>query len=224
MNTQERDQLSRFLQQLSEVKLTAKDPDAEAMISDAVSRQPDAAYLLVQRAMLLDQALNNAKAQIGELQHQLRSGQAQSANGFFNNDPWAQPASTAGQVPGAGSYQMPRYAQQAPMQAQPQPQSGGFLGGGSSFLGNVATTAAGVVAGSFLFQGIENLMGHHSPASAWDHQASNMPSEHATEEYTTINNYYGDDAAPEALHTASYDEFPADEDNSFDNDGESDWM
>jgi hypothetical protein len=28
-------------------------------------------------------------------------------------------------------------------------------------LGNLATTAAGVVAGSFLYQGIQNLMGHH---------------------------------------------------------------
>jgi hypothetical protein len=32
-------------------------------------------------------------------------------------------------------------------------------------LGNVATTAAGVVAGSFLFQGIQGLMGHHNQAA-----------------------------------------------------------
>ena len=31
-------------------------------------------------------------------------------------------------------------------------------------LGNIATTAAGVVAGSFLFQGIQGHMGHHNPA------------------------------------------------------------
>lgn len=223
MNTQERDQLSRFLQQLGEVKLAGKDQEAEAMIGEAVSRQPDAAYLLVQRAMLLDQALNNAKAQIGDLQNQLQAGRAQSQTGFLNNDPWAQPANQPGPVPGAGNYQVPRYAPQPVM--QPQPQSGGFLGGGgSSFLGNVATTAAGVVAGSFLFQGIENLMGHHSPASSWG-QASNMPGEQITEN-TTVNNYYGDDAAaPDQLHTASYDEFPADDDDSgFQNDGESDWM
>ena len=30
---------------------------------------------------------------------------------------------------------------------------------------NLATTAAGVVAGSFLYQGIQNLMGHYSPAA-----------------------------------------------------------
>jgi len=32
-------------------------------------------------------------------------------------------------------------------------------------LGTVATTAAGVVAGSFLFQGIQGMMGHHNPAA-----------------------------------------------------------
>lgn len=227
MNTQERDQLSRFLQQLAEVRLTSKDQDAEVMIAEAVARQPDAAYLLVQRAMLLDQALNNAKAQIGELQNQLQTGRAQSQNGFLHNDPWAQPATQPGQVPGAGNYQMPRYAPQ-PQQAQPQPQASGFLGGGSSFLGNVATTAAGVVAGSFLFQGIENLMGHHSPSSGWGQGGMDHAShgEHTTEEYTTINNYYGDDAAPEqSLHTASYDEYSsADDEDGFQNDGESDWM
>jgi hypothetical protein len=48
----------------------------------------------------------------------------------------------------------------------------------------MATTAAGVVAGSFLFQGIENLMGnHHSSADAWAN------ADHAPEQ-TVINNYY----------------------------------
>jgi hypothetical protein len=123
---------------------------------------------------------------------------------------------------------MPRStAQQPQLQPQPQPQTGGagFLGGaGSSFLGNVATTAAGVVAGSFLFQGIENMMGHHSP-SPWGQQSSNFPTDHVNEENTTINNYYGDDAKSSDLHTASYDEISADDDdNGFDNEAESDWI
>lgn len=218
MNTQERDQLSRFLQQLTEVKLTAKDPEAAAMIGEAASHQPDAIYLLVQRAMLLDQALFAAKAQISNLQQQLQNGGIQGQNGFLSNDPWAQPATQAAAVPGAGNYQMPRAVPQ-----QPQPQAGGFMSGaGSSFLGNVATTAAGVVAGSFLFQGIENLMGHHSPSS-WGGQGANHPGDTVTEEYTTINNYYGDDATPSDLHTANYDQISTDDDDSgFDNDNDSD--
>ena len=37
---------------------------------------------------------------------------------------------------------------------------------GSGFLGSVATTAAGVVAGSFLYHGIQNLMSSNHGASA----------------------------------------------------------
>ena len=33
-------------------------------------------------------------------------------------------------------------------------------------MANLATTAAGVVAGSFLYQGIQQLMGHHNPGAA----------------------------------------------------------
>ena len=40
------------------------------MIQKALAQQPDAPYLLVQRAMLLEQALNQAKAQIAQLQGQ----------------------------------------------------------------------------------------------------------------------------------------------------------
>lgn len=218
MNTQERDQLSHFLQQLAEVKLVQKDSDAEVMIQQAVVRQPDAAYLLVQRSMLLEQALNNAKQQIADLQAQMHSARPQSAGGFLNNDPWAQPAPTAG-VPGAGNYQVPRYAAPAPA---PVAAGGGFLGGGSSFLGNVATTAAGVVAGSFLFQGIENLLGHHS--SAGGNQMPMAGGESVTE-YTTVNNYYGDDAGQSDFQQASYDDAPSDndfDDDSFQDAGDSD--
>lgn len=215
MNNQEREQLGHFLQQLADVKLAQKDQDADEMIRQATARQPDAAYLLVQRAMLLEQALNNAKQQIADLQAQVQSARPQSASGFLNNDPWSQPAPTAA-VPGAGSYQMPRYA--APAPAAP---SGGFLGGGSSFLGNVATTAAGVVAGSFLFQGIENLLGHHG-SSAWG-QMPMAGGEHITE-YTTVNNYYGDDATPSDMHQASYQDYSSDDsgDDSFPDDSDSD--
>ncbi len=217
MNTQERDQLNQFLKQLAEVRLTEKDSEADTIIREITARQPDAAYLLVQRALLLEQALNTAKTQINDLQNQLQSSQNTSRGGFLNNDPWAQPAGNSGPVPGAGNYQMPRYAQQM----QPQPQIGA-LGGASSFLGNVATTAAGVVAGSFLFQGIESLMGHHS-ASPWGHPSADS-GEHLTEN-TTINNYYGDEPPQSPMHEASYTDYSADEEISqFDDDSDSDWI
>ncbi|WKJ91684.1 DUF2076 domain-containing protein [Methylomonas montana] len=220
MNLQERNQLSQFLNQLSEVKLSAKDTEAETLIQEAVAKQPDAAYLLVQRALLQDQALNAAKAQINDLQNQLQNAAGTQRGGFLGSDPWAQPAANNGGVPGAGNYQVPRGA-------PAQPQSAGFFGGnggGSSFLGNIATTAAGVVAGSFLFQGIENLMGHHGGSSAWGQSA--LGEHAAAPEQTVINNYYGDDAIQQASDEHNQGDYSfSDADFSLPDDSdESDWI
>lgn len=210
MNLQEHDQLNQLLKQLGEVKLTAKDADAEILIREAAAHQPDATYLLVQRTLLLEQALNSAKARIEELQNQLQNSQPVQRGSFLSNDPWAQPAVKAGPVPSAGSPQVPQYA--------PQPSASAF-GGGSSFLGNVATTAAGVVAGSFLFQGIENLMGHHS--SGFGQQ----PSGEQFTEQTVINNNYGDDAGQQANNDDDRNDYLAsnDDDSFQDDNDDSDW-
>lgn len=224
MNSQERDQLSQFLKQLEEVRLTTKDAEAETLIREGVAKQSDAAYLMVQRILLQEQALNNAKARIDELQNQLQNSQAgQKGAGFLGGDPWAQSAGNTAPVPGAGSYQVPRYAAQPQMPPQAQP-SGGVFGGGSSFLGNVATTAAGVVAGSFLFQGIESLMGHHGSGGGWGQQ---HPVEENVTEQIVINNYYGDDAEQLADNSDNErnDYLISDNDDGFVDDGDdSDWI
>jgi len=186
MTPQERDQLTQFLKQLGDARVGEKNAEAEALIRETTAKQPDAAYLLIQRAMLVERALNTAKAQIAQLQAQAQNAQAGRSNAGFlgGGNPWAQSldggTGPAG-IPGAGNYQMPRSA--APF-ANAAPVAGG---GAGSFLGSVATTAAGVVAGSFLFQGLENLMGghHHSGLSGW----GDTPGEQVSEQ-TTINNYY----------------------------------
>jgi len=243
MNTQERDQLSQLLKSLVEFKLPTKDAEAESLIHDAVARQPDAAYLLVQRALLTDHALNSAKAQIDQLQKQLQSAQSSGgSSSFLGSDPWAQPVANSGPVPGAASYQAPpRYAPQAQAPvAAPQPaQGGGLFGGGSSFLGNMATTAAGVVAGGFLFQGIEGLMGHHGGGFGGGGfggggfgQQPFGGGEQITEN-TVVNNYYGDDAGSQLADNSQYaddslsgnDFLSSSSDDSFmDDSGDSDWI
>lgn len=210
MNPQEHDQLNQLLKQLGEVKLTAKDREAENLIREAVAHQPDATYLLVQRTLLLEQALNSAKARIDELQNQLQNSQSGQRGGFLSNDPWSQPAVKASPVPSTGSSQVPQYA--------PQTSASAFAGG-SSFLGNVATTAAGVVAGSFLFQGIENLMGHHSSG------LGQQPSGEQFTEQTVIKNYYGDDADQQAYNNDNSNDYLAsnDDDNFQDDYNDSNW-
>jgi hypothetical protein len=139
MTPQEREVLTDFLQQLAQTRADSKDAEAEGLIRSAMSRQPDADYLLVQRAMGLDLALKAAQAQIAKLE----------AGSWGRSAPAATPARPA--------------APATPAAAAAPPSAWG-----SGMLGNLATTAAGVVAGSFLYQGIQNMLGHHTAAN--DHK------------------------------------------------------
>lgn len=179
MTPQENEKLQQFLGQLSQAQGVQRDPEADAMISAAVSRQPDAAYLLVQRTLLQDQALQVAQARIVELEKQAQATAVAPAASFLGGaDAWGNSARTrpdavataaapsaypqAGAAPMASAYQ----AGAAPAAA---PAQGGFLGGmggGSNFLGTMAATAAGVAGGAFLFQGLGNLMGNHGAKDA----------------------------------------------------------
>jgi hypothetical protein len=84
MTPDERNILQAFLADLASTPATAKDPEADAMIQAAVQRNPNAVYLLVQHAILADQALHAAQAQL----------QAQPAPSFLpqTTSPWAGPS------------------------------------------------------------------------------------------------------------------------------------
>lgn len=196
MNPQESQALQDFLNQLTQARGIAKDPQADALIASAVAQQPDAAYLLVQRALLMDQALNAAKAQIANLQSQVQAAQS-PARGFLDPaNTWGNSAAPASRpavpYPAAPIQQQAAPTYQAPLQASAA--TPGFFGGGiGNVLGSVATTAAGVAGGAFLFQGIEHLMGNGG-----NHGGGLFGQQAATPlavpvENTTINNYYGDD-------------------------------
>jgi hypothetical protein len=210
MSPQDAQLLQDFLNQLVQARGIAKDPEADAMIAKAVAQQPDAPYLLVQRALLLQQALNNAKAEIAALQNQLRAA-PQTAPAFLDPNAWgnsgaARPAPVGQSAPVAPQQYQPPY--QAPYQPQYQPQyqlqfqppmgsSPGFLRGGmGSTLGNIAATAAGVAGGAFLFQGIENMLGHHGGNGFLGPQGALNPLS-ATSESSTVNNFFGNDTQPD---------------------------
>ena len=82
MNPQEKVQLEQFLQQLNSTQAGAKDSDANALIAESVKQQPDAAYLLVQRAMGLEMALQVAQKQMAEMQAQI--DQTSKPSGFLS--------------------------------------------------------------------------------------------------------------------------------------------
>jgi uncharacterized protein len=213
MNTQEREQLSRFLQQLAQAQAVQKDSEADALIREACLRQPDAAYLLVQRAMLLDQALKNSGAQVSRLQgelDQLRDQARSGSGGFLDPNAWGNaPATRPNPPPQAPLYSAPPAPVTAPA-AAPAPSAWG-----SGMLGNIATTAAGVVAGGFLFQGIEHLLGNHgSNFGSMNGLSGNVSADR--NETSAINKPVDDSEASAGLFdTSSVDGFNADNtDNS----------
>ena len=72
MTPQESKLLDDFLAQLVAAGGVPKDGEADARIQQAARRQPDALYLLVQRSMILGQALEAAQRRIAvasERQH-----------------------------------------------------------------------------------------------------------------------------------------------------------
>lgn len=63
MNIQERDLLQSFLREVSQSRPSQKDPLAQSMIHSALGANPDALYVLVQRALGAEVALREqAKA------------------------------------------------------------------------------------------------------------------------------------------------------------------
>ena len=175
MSPQDTQMLQDFLGQLVQAHGIQKDQEADALIQRAVAQQPDAAYLLVQRALLVGQALDNAKGRIAALERQLQQAQSGQQGGgkFLDADSWgnsgaARPAAQDSPRDAQPQYQPGQYQPQAQGQYQPQyqpqyqqPPRSGFLSGGlGSTLGTVATTAAGVAAGGFLFQGLESMFNH----------------------------------------------------------------
>jgi uncharacterized protein len=182
MTPDERQILSHFLNDLVQARSGPKDPEAAQMIDQALRANPDGAYLLVQHAVIADQALHDAQAQ-----------QAQGGGGFFGGagagGPWgARQAQPGYAQPGynPGGYVPQTYAQ--PAQAQPQPQGGMFGGGGGlgSFLRQAGTMAAGVAAGDMLFSGLSGMFGGGRGGFGGGYGGGGV-------ENVTINNY-GDDS------------------------------
>jgi hypothetical protein len=167
MTPEERTLLTQFLNDLGQTQGVAKDPEAASMIDNAIRSNPDSAYVLVQHALLADQALHDAQAQIAQLKAQM--------------PPPQQPSSFLGGAGLGPSVAQPQYQQQpqspwgqaAQQPPPPQPSffgGGPFAGGGpfsggggglGSFLRSAGTTAAGVAGGEMLFSGLSGLFGGH---------------------------------------------------------------
>lgn len=205
MHTEERRLLTNFLGQLKQIKVSSKDPEADTLINQATAQQPDAVYLLVQKALLQERALNAAKAQIEQLQNQINQLQVKSsqASGFLGADPWGTSPNRPASMPPAGG-----------PPASPHATNMAGQSSAMSFLGTAAATAAGIAGGAFLFHGIENLL-HHGSGGGFLDSASTSPE---NVENITINEYYNaDEPASDSGFDDSGDGFDEyDDDESLD--------
>jgi hypothetical protein len=162
MTPEERSIVSNFLKDLEQFRGTAKDAEAAELIDSAIGRNPDAAYVLVQHAILANRALQNATARIKDLEAQLKGTGSQSS--FLGGSPLfdrpSGPWGSASPAPGA-------YAPSTPPQTVAASRPGG---GVASFLESAAMTAAGVAGGALLFQGLSGFLGGHHGlwGGGWD--------------------------------------------------------
>jgi hypothetical protein len=156
MTPQERDLVTALFDRLATLENQPRDADAERTIIEGLRRAPNAAYALVQTALVQDEALKRADARIQELEARLGDAPESRPTGFLDGM-----RDTL-----LGRRDQPRGGSVPPV--RPAPDAAGAAGapwrqapavGGGSFLGTAAAAATGVIGGSLLLDGIRSMMG-----------------------------------------------------------------
>ena len=182
MTPQERDLVRELFDRLATLESGPRDPDAEGAIAEGLGRAPHATYALVQTVLVQDEALKRAHGRIEELEappveepprsfldnmrdsvfgREEPRGSVPRTGGLGSSGAWGQPGSPTAGGPPMGSPGMGG----SPMGASPMgPAPVGT--GGSSFLGTAAASAAGVIGGAMLLNGIRSMFGHSQGGSA----------------------------------------------------------
>lgn len=205
MQSEERELITGLFGRLQPFESQPRDNEAEALIKEAVARQPAAPYLLVQTVLVQEQALKAAQERIAELE--AKAGAAPAASGFLGSapkiGPWGAPAAT----PDAPRPSVP--STRSPMQAAVAPQQGG----GGGFLRTAMATAAGVAGGALLFEGIRSLMGNNpgpfGPSASSQTASAAQPAPllpQDNQQASADNNPMPDDLRSEDYDTAAYDD------------------
>ena len=70
MTPQEEQLLNALVERVNQTQLQEKDPDAEALLNGSLGPNPDALYILAQTVLVQNIALEQAKAQVTQLQQQ----------------------------------------------------------------------------------------------------------------------------------------------------------
>jgi uncharacterized protein len=203
MTPQESSMLQDLVRKVLETRLTEKDPDAEQLLQQGLGSDPDAIYKLAQTVLVQNLALNQARAQIRQMQQteQTPPKRATSFLGGLLGHRDSAPPTAQAQPQQTPAYQAPSQFATAPPYAEPASSPTG------SFLRSAATTAAGVAAGALAFEGIESLI--HGFGHGGEALGSGFGSGVPPVEETVINNYY--DEPERAERETSVDQPESDE-------------
>ena len=170
MTPQEEQLLNSLIERINQTQLREKDPDAEALLNQKLGPNPDALYILAQTVLVQNIALDQARAQVSQLQQQVQQLQQQHPQPAHTTSFLGRllgehdPAPPQQQRAAAPPYQpVPQYAPPAqpyPQYSQPPyPQTPYVPAGGQpSFLQGAMRTAAGVAAGALAFEGVESIL------------------------------------------------------------------
>lgn len=202
MTPEEQNLISGLFDRLAQASNQSKDAEADQLIRSKVAEIPSSPYLLVQSALVMQQALSNAQSRIATLEKQVAEAKtgagAQTGGSFLSG--------VASLFGGGQSHGQPQHATppppppapappiiqppQPPGYAYPPPAPAPRSGGG--FLQGALTTAAGVAGGALLFQGIESLIGHNPGPFAGTLSPSGgfLGGERPVENTEITNNYY----------------------------------
>jgi uncharacterized protein len=209
LTPQEEQLLNSLIERVNQTQLQEKDPEAEALLNRSLGPNPDSLYILAQTVLVQNIALEQAKAQIAQLQQQTQQArQPAHATSFLGSLLGRRDPEPAQPAPPPYQPVNPQYVQQAPPQyAQPQYQQPQYVpvqSGGSSFLRGAAQTAAGVAAGALAFEGVESILhglggghggyGFGGPGFGAPGFGMGGGFDRPVEE-TVVNNYYDDPGA-----------------------------
>ncbi len=210
MTPQESTMLNDLVNKIRQTQLPEKDEEAEQFLKQSLATSPDAQYILAQTVLVQNIALEQARAQIDQLQEHLQEARTQlqqpppapaQHTSFLgsllgrHDQPAAPPPQAFSPQPyppraaASPQYYPPAPAYPPDYAAAPPPPSGG-----SSFLRSAATTAAGVAAGALAFEGVESLLhgfGHGGGGFGGGGFGGGGLGDRPVEE-TVVNNYYED--------------------------------
>lgn len=193
MTPDEHRMIEDFFGRLASQGAPDKDRDADRLIADELRRNPDAAYLLVQTALVYEHQFSDMEQRIRDLEEQVASaGRSSQPQGSFLGgrlDSRSSATAAASSSPGFGASQRSPASRGAPAaspwggsslsaardvsrndsRASPsparQPQAAQQSGGGGGFFRSAMATAAGVAGGLMLGDALRGMFGGDAQAS-----------------------------------------------------------